>query len=162
MSNKSASRDWDTFPRVRLVAQPLSLGLILLSISCYFGWHMVAAYSFAEPWWLQLANLLLIAGFAVLFVWGMRNMLSLLQQVRIRNGEVELVMLGKVITRIPESAISSIRSLCRETTLRNREVEYYRIYIHYTDKRSRKLWLDWTVAKEESLREHLGNTLFLM
>ena len=99
MSNKSASRDWDTFPRVRLVAQPLSLGLILLSISCYFGWHMVAAYSFAEPWWLQLANLLLIAGFAVLFVWGMRNMLSLLQQVRIRNGEVELVMLAITVNK---------------------------------------------------------------
>ena len=162
MSKTFDSREWDTFPRVRLVAQPLSLGTILLAIGGYFGYHMLAAYSFSEPWWLQLGNLFLIICFAALFAWGVSNMLSLFQQVRIRDGEVVVTMFGKVILRIPERSIQSIRSLSRETTLRNKEVEYYRIYISYRGKREKKLWVDWTIAKEESLRDHLPNTLFLM
>ena len=162
MSETFDSREWDSVPRVRLVAQPLSLGSILLAIGGYFGWHMIAAYSFSEPWWLQLGNLLLILGFAALFAWGMSNMLSLFQRVHIRDGKVALTMFGKVLLQIEEKDIQSIRSLCRETTLRNKEVQYYRIYITCRDKKERKLWVDWTVAKEESLRKHLKNTLFLM
>jgi hypothetical protein len=162
MSNTFDSREYDTFARVHLVAQPLSLGTILLAIGGYFGYHMIAAYSFSEPWWLQLGNLLLIAGFAALFAWGMSNMLSLFQRVHICDGELKLTMFGKVLLQLKESDIRSIRSLCRETTLRNKEVQYYRMYITYRGKKERKLWVDWTIAKEESLREHLPNTLFLM
>ena len=162
MSNTFDSREYDTFARVHLVAQPLSLGTILLAIGGYFGYHMIAAYSFSEPWWLQLGNLLLIVGFAALFAWGMSNMLSLFQRVHIRDGELKLTMFGKVLLQLKESDIRSIRSLCRETTLRNKEVQYYRMYITYRGKKERKLWVDWTIAKEESLREHLPNTLFLM
>ena len=163
MSNTFDPRGYDTFSRVRLVAQPLSLGTILLAIGGYFGYHMLVAYSFSEPWWLQLGNLLLIAGFAALFAWGVSNMLSLFQKVHFGRGEVVVTMFGLVLLRIRESDIRSISSLSRETTLRNKEVEYYRIYIRFRGKKAeRKLWIDWTVAKEESLREHLGNTLFLM
>ena len=76
------------FPRVRLVAQPLSLGVILVAIGGYFGWHMLNAYDFSEPLWLQLSNLVLILAFGALFVWGISNLLALLQQVRIEKGEV--------------------------------------------------------------------------
>jgi hypothetical protein len=162
MSNFTDPRKWDSFPRVHLVAQPLSLGTILLAIGGYFGYHMIVAYSFSEPWWLQLGNLALIAGFAALFAWGMSNMLSLFQRVHIGDGELKLTMFGKVLLQLKESDIRSIRSLCRETTLRNKEVQYYRMYITYRGKKERKLWVDWTIAKEESLREHLPNTLFLM
>ena len=162
MSNSTDSRKWDSFPRVRLVAQPLSLGTILLFIGGYFGFHMIAAYSFSEPWWLQLANIALIAAFAALFAWGMSNILSLFQRLHITDGELKLTMFGKVLLTIREAEIQSIRSLCRETTLRNKEVQYYRMYIAYRGKKERKLWVDWTVAKEESLRKHLPNTLFLM
>ena len=162
MSEATKNRNCETFSRVRLVAQPLSLGIILVAIGGYFGWHMIAAYTFSEPWWLQLANVALIVGFGSLFLWGLSNLLSLFQQVRIYDGEVELSMFGLVLQRIPEETIQSVRSLSKETTLRNKEVEYFRIYIHHSGKRSKKLWLDWTIAKEEALREHLPNTLFLM
>ena len=89
-------QQWQSFPRVRLVAQPLSLGIILLAIGGWFGWHMLAAYDFSEPWWLQAGNLFLILGFGSLFLWGITNMLSLFQRVWIRKGEVQLRMFGKM------------------------------------------------------------------
>ena len=155
-------RNYEQFPRVRLVAQPLSLGLILVAIGGYFGWHMLNAYDFSEPWWLQLSNLALIIAFGALFVWGVSNLLSLFQQVRISKGEVQIRMLGLTLLRLPEQNIQSVRSLARETTIRNKEVQYYRIYFHCVGLRVKKVWIDWTVAKEETLRENLPNTLFLM
>ena len=80
-------QQWQSFPRVRLEAQPLSLGIILLAIGGWFGWHMLAAYDFSEPWWLQAGNLFLILGFGSLFLWGITNMLSLFQRVWIRKGK---------------------------------------------------------------------------
>ena len=155
-------RKYDQFPRVRLVAQPLSLGLILVGIGGYFGWHMLNAYDFSEPWWLQLANLALILAFGTLFVWGLNNLLSLFQQVRIQKGEVQIRMLGLILLRLPEEHIQSVRSVSRETTIRNKEVEYYRIIFHCRGMKVKKVWIDWTVSKEETLRENLPNTLFLM
>ena len=155
-------QQWQSFPRVRLVAQPLSLGIILLAIGGWFGWHMLAAYDFSEPWWLQAGNLLLILGFGSLFLWGITNMLSLFQRVWIRKGEVQLRMFGKTLLALSENQIQSIRSLAKETTIRNKEVQYYRIYLHCNRPRARKVWIDWTVAKEEALRENLTDTLFLM
>ena len=155
-------QQWQSFPRVRLVAQPLSLGIILLAIGGWFGWHMLAAYDFSEPWWLQAGNLFLILGFGSLFLWGITNMLSLFQRVWIRKGEVQLRMFGKTLLTLSENQIQSIRSLAKETTIRNKEVQYYRIYLHCNRPRARKVWIDWTVAKEEALRENLTDTLFLM
>lgn len=155
-------QQWQSFPRVRLVAQPLSLGIILLAIGGWFGWHMLAAYDFSEPWWLQAGNLFLILGFGSLFLWGITNMLSLFQRVWIRKGEVQLRMFGKTLLTLSENQIQSIRSLAKETTIRNKEVQYYRIYLHCNRPRARKVWIDWTVAKEETLRENLTDTLFLM
>ena len=151
-----------TYPRVRLVAQPLSLGIILLAVGGWFGYHMLAAYTLSDPVWMQLANLALIGAFAALFLWGVRNLLSLFQQVRIWPGHVQLQMLGLTLLTIPEENIQSIRSLSRETTIRNKEVEYYRIYLHTRGMKCKKVWIDWSVAKEETLRENLPNTLFLM
>ena len=162
MSKQLEPQTWKAYPRVRLVAQPLSLGIILLAIGGWFGWHMLVAYDFSEPWWLQLANLALIVGFASLFLWGVTNMLSLFQRVWIRKGEVQLRMFGLTLLTIPEEKIQSIRSLAKETTIRNKEVQYYRIYLYCDRPRARKVWIDWTVAKEEALRENLPNTLFLM
>jgi len=150
------------FPRVRLVAQPLSLGVILVAIGGYFGWHMLNAYDFSEPLWLQLSNLVLILAFGALFVWGISNLLSLLQQVRIEKGEVQIRMFGLTLLRLPEQNIQSVRSLAKETTIRNKEVQYYRIYFYCTGLRVKKVWVDWTVGKDEALRENLPNTLFLM
>ena len=155
-------QQWQSFPRVRLVAQPLSLGIILLAIGGWFGWHMLAAYDFSEPWWLQAGNLFLILGFGSLFLWGITNMLSLFQRVWIRKGEVQLRMFGKTLLTLSENQIQSIRSLAKETTIRNKEVQYYRIYLHCNRPRARKVWIDWTIAKEEALRENLTDTLFLM
>ena len=155
-------QQWQSFPRVRLVAQPLSLGIILLAIGGWFGWHMLAAYDFSEPWWLQAGNLFLILSFGSLFLWGITNMLSLFQRVWIRKGEVQLRMFGKTLLTLSENQIQSIRSLAKETTIRNKEVQYYRIYLHCNRPRARKVWIDWTVAKEEALRENLTDTLFLM
>ena len=155
-------QQWQSFPRVRLVAQPLSLGIILLAIGGWFGWHMLAAYDFSEPWWLQAGNLFLILGFGSLFLWGITNMLSLFQRVWIRKGEVQLRMFGKTLLTLSENQIQSIRSLAKETTIRNKEVQYYRIYLHCNRPRARKVWIDWTIAKEEALRESLTDTLFLM
>ena len=162
MSEHIEPRQWKSFPRVRLVAQPLSLGIILLAIGGYFGWHMILAYSFSEPWWLQLSNLALIAGFAALFLWGVTNMLSLFQRVWIRRGEVQIRMFGLTLLTLSEARIRSVRSLAKETTIRNKEVQYYRIYLYCDRPRAKKVWIDWTVAKEEALRENLPNTLFLM
>ena len=155
-------QQWQSFPRVRLVAQPLSLGIILLAIGGWFGWLMLAAYDFSEPWWLQAGNLFLILGFGSLFLWGITNMLSLFQRVWIRKGEVQLRMFGKTLLTLSENQIQSIRRLAKETTIRNKEVQYYRIYLHCNRPRARKVWIDWTVAKEEALRENLTDTLFLM
>ena len=71
-------------------------------------------------------------------------------------------MFGKTLLTLSENQIQSIRSLAKETTIRNKEVQYYRIYLHCNRPRARKVWIDWTVAKEEALRENLTDTLFLM
>ena len=162
MSNSTDPRKWDSFPRVHLGAQPLSLGTILLAIGGYFGYHMIVAYSFSEPWWLQLGNVALILSFAFMLYMGIYYLLTLFQRVWVCDGEIQLRIGKLVLFRLPEERITSIRGTEQLVTVRNKEVDLLRMKVCWDGKLHRSFWIDWTISGEEMLRQHLKNTLFML
>ena len=81
MTETKEELTWESCRRVRLVGQPLGLGLILAVPGGFLTYHMIKAYSFSEPWWLQLGNLLLIVAFAYMLYMGIYYLLTLFQPV---------------------------------------------------------------------------------
>ena len=153
---------WESCRRVRLVGQPLGLGGVMTTGGGFLSYHMIKAYSFSEPWWLQLGNVLLIVGFLFMLYLGICNLLTLFHTVWVRDGEIQLRIGSLVLFRLPEERIASIRSTNQLVTVRNKDIDLYRLRVCWNGKLHRSFWIDWSVSNEEMLREHLKNTLFML
>ena len=161
MTETKEELTWESCRRVRLVGQPLGLGLILAVPGGFLTYHMIKAYSFSEPWWLQLGNVLLILGFAYMVYMGIYYLSTLFQRVWIRDGEVQLRIGKLVLFRLPEERITSVRSTGQLVTVRNKDIDLYRMKICWDGKLHRSFWIDWSISNEEMLKAHLKNTLFM-
>ena len=161
MTETKEELTWESCRRVRLVGQPLGLGLILAVPGGFLTYHMIKAYSFSEPWWLQLGNVLLIVGFAYMVYMGIYYLSTLFQRVWIRDGEVQLRIGKLVLVRLPEERITSVRSTGQLVTVRNKDIDLYRMEICWNGKLHRSFWIDWSISNEEMLKAHLKNTLFM-
>ena len=161
MTETKEELTWESCRRVRLVGQPLGLGLILAVPGGFLTYHMIKAYSFSEPWWLQLGNVLLILGFAYMVYMGIYYLSTLFQRVWIRDGEVQLRIGSLVLFRLPEERITSVRSTGQLVTVRNKDIDLYRMKICWDGKLHRSFWIDWSISNEEMLKAHLKNTLFM-
>ena len=162
MIETNEAQVWESCRRVRLVGQPLGLGAIMTAAGGYLTWQMIKAYSFSEPWWLQLGNLLLIVGFAFMFYLGIYYLLTLFQRVWVCDGEIQLRIGSVVLFRLPEARITSIRGTEQLVTVRNKEVDLLRMKVCWNGKLHRSFWIDWSISNEEMLRQHLKNTLFML
>ena len=161
MTETKEELNWESCRRVRLVGQPIMLGLILAVPGGFLTYHMIKAYSFSEPWWLQLGNVLLIVGFAYMVYMGIYYLSTLFQRVWIRDGEVQLRIGKLVLFRLPEERITSVRSTGQLVTVRNKDIDLYRMKICWDGKLHRSFWIDWSISNEEMLKAHLKNTLFM-
>ena len=161
MTETKEELTWESCRRVRLVGQPLGLGLILAVPGGFLTYHMIKAYSFSEPWWLQLGNVLLIVGFAFMVYMGIYYLSTLFKRVWIRDGEVQLRIGKLVLFRLPEERITSVRSTGQLVTVRNKDIDLYRMKVCWDGKLHRSFWIDWSISNEEMLKEHLKNTLFM-
>ena len=161
MTETKEELTWESCRRVRLVGQPLGLGLILAVPGGFLTYHMIKAYSVSAPWWLQLGNVLLIVGFAYMVYMGIYNLSTLFQRVWIRDGEVQLRIGKLVLFRLPEERITSVRSTGQLVTVRNKDIDLYRMKICWDGKLHRSFWIDWSISNEEMLKAHLKNTLFM-
>ena len=153
---------WESCRRVRLVGQPLGLGMIMAVAGGYLTYHMIKAYSFSEPWWLQLGNVLLIVAFAYMLYMGIYYLLSLFQTVWVRDGEIQLRIGKLVLFRLTEDRITAIRGTDQLVTVRNKDIDLLRMKVCWNGKLHRSFWIDWSISNEEMLREHLKNTLFML
>ena len=161
MTETKEEQVWESCRRVRLVGQPLGLGTIMTAAGGYLTYHMIKAYSFSEPWWLQLGNVALILSFAFMLYMGIYYLLTLFQRVWVCDGEIQLRIGKLVLFRLPEERITSIRGTEQLVTVRNKEVDLLRMKVCWDGKLHRSFWIDWTISGEEMLRQHLKNTLFM-
>ena len=152
---------WESCRRVRLVGQPLGLGMIMTVAGGYLTYHMLNAYTLSEPWWLQLGNLLLIVAFAYMLYMGIYYLLTLFQRVWVTDGEVQLRIGKLVLFRLPEERITAVRGTAQLVTVRNKDIDLYRMKVCWDGKLHRSFWIDWSISNEEMLKEHLKNTLFM-
>ena len=161
MTETKEEQVWESCRRVRLVGQPLGLGTIMTAAGGYMTYHMIKAYSFSEPWWLQLGNVLLIVGFAFMLYMGIYYLLTLFQRVWVRDGEVQLRIGSLVLFRLPEERITAVRGTDQLVTVRNKDIDLLRMKVCWNGKLHRSFWIDWSISNEEMLKEHLKNTLFM-
>lgn len=162
MTETKEEQVWESCRRVRLVGQPLGLGAIMTAAGGYLTWQMIKAYTITEPWWLQLANILLILAFAFMLYMGIYYLLTLFQRVWVCDGEIQLRIGKLVLFRMPEERITSIRGTDQLVTVRNREVDLLRMKVCWDGKLHKSFWIDWSISGEEMLRKHLKNTLFML
>ena len=162
MTETKEEQVWESCRRVRLVGQPLGLGTIMTAAGGYMTWQMIKALTPSEPWWLQIANLLLILAFAFMLYMGIYYLLTLFQTVWVCDGEIQLRIGRLVLFRLPEERITSIRGTDQLVTVRNKEVDLLRMKVCWDGKLHRSFWIDWSISGEEMLRQHLKNTLFML
>ena len=150
-------------PRVRLLGQPIGLGLPLTLAGGFLCFNMVVALLAEENAVMWGITLVMAAGFFAMFALGMSFLLSPFEQLRISPEGVELALWGLVLRRIPKEAIRSVTATTREILIRRKDCDLFRLRIHCTGTwpQNRSLWLDWSVATEEALKSCLPNVNFL-
>ncbi len=162
MNEIKQESNWTSVKRVRLLAQPIGVGIPMSCAGGYLCWNMILALEPTEPLWLQLSTVGLIALFGWMFVLGVCYLLAPLETIWVTQGEVQLRLGKLVLRRIPENKIHSVGANTREILVRNKEVDLYRMKLRCEKTFPRSLWMDWTVDTEEALRENLLHTPFLL
>ena len=150
-------------PRVRLLGQPLGLGLPLTLAGGFLGFNMVLVLFSERNAVMWGITLVMAAAFLAMFALGMSYLLSPFEQLRISPEGVELVLWGMTLRRIPRDTIRSVTATTREIMIRRKDCDLYRLKINLNGSwpKSRCLWMDWSVATEEALKSCLPNVNFL-
>ncbi|MGN1015861.1 MAG: hypothetical protein ACI4PL_02585 [Faecousia sp.] len=150
-------------PRVRLLGQPLGLGLPLALAGGFLGFNMMLALLAETQWVMWLVTLVMAAAFLAMFALGISYLLSPFERLRISPEGVELVLWGLTLRRIPKDTIRSVTATTREIIVRRKDCDLYRLKINPNGSwpQNRSLWLDWSVATEEALKSCLPNVNFL-
>ena len=152
-----------TRPRVRLLGQPIGLGIPLALAGGFLGFNMVVVLFSERNAVMWGITLVMAAAFLAVFALGMSYLLSPLERLRISPEGVELTLWGLTLRRIPRNTIRSVTATTRETIVRRRDCDLYRLRINHNGSwpKSRCLWLDWSVATEQALKENLPGVNFL-
>lgn len=152
-----------TRPRVRLLGQPIGLGIPLALAGGFLGFNMVVVLFSERNAVMWGITLVMAAAFLAVFALGMSYLLSPLERLRISPEGVELTLWGLTLRRIPRNTIRSVTATTRETIVRRRDCDLYRLRINPNGSwpKSRCLWLDWSVATEQALKENLPGVNFL-
>ena len=151
---------WAVRPRVKLLGQPVGLGIPLTLAGGYMGWNMVLAFTTEEPLWLQLCTIGLILAFGAMLVWGLSNLLAPFEKVWICPKEVQLRLGNVILRRIPVENIRSVSATTREIIIKNRDTNLYRIKVNCNKGRS--MWVDYMVDTEAALKKNLPDVTFLL
>lgn len=152
-----------THPRVRLLGQPIGLGIPLALAGGFLGFNMVVVLFSERNAVMWGITLVMAAAFLAVFALGVSYLLSPFERLRISPGGVELTLWGLTLRRIPRDTIRSVTATTRETIVRRRDCDLYRLRINPKGPwpKSRCLWLDWSVATEQALKENLPGVNFL-
>ena len=152
-----------TRPRVRLLGQPIGLGIPLALAGGFLGFNMVVVLFSERNAVMWGITLVMAAAFLAVFALGMTYLLSPFEHLRISPEGVELTLWGLTLRRIPRDTIRSVTATTRETIVRRRDCDLYRLRINPKGSwpKSRCLWLDWSVATEQALKENLPGVNFL-
>ena len=152
-----------TRPRVRLLGQPIGLGIPLALAGGFLGFNMVVVLFSERNAVMWGITLVLAAAFLAVFALGMSYLLSPFERLRISPEGVELTLWGLTLRRIPRDTIRSVTATTRETIVRRRDCDLYRLRINPNGSwpKSRCLWMDWSVATEQALKENLPGVNFL-
>lgn len=152
-----------TRPRVRLLGQPIGLGIPLALAGGFLGFNMVVVLFSERNAVMWGITLVMAAAFLAVFALGMSYLLSPFERLRISPEGVELTLWGLTLRRIPRNTIRSVTATTRETIVRRRDCDLYRLRINPNGSwpKSRCLWLDWSVATEQALKENLPGVNFL-
>lgn len=152
-----------TRPRVRLLGQPIGLGIPLALAGGFLGFNMVVVLISERNAVMWGITLVMAAAFLAVFALGMSYLLSPFERLRISPEGVELTLWGLTLRRIPRNTIRSVTATTRETIVRRRDCDLYRLRINPNGSwpKSRCLWLDWSVATEQALKENLPGVNFL-
>lgn len=155
---------WKTVPRVRLLGQPIGLGLPLTVMGGFFAVNMALALNPEEGWLLTLSTVLLFLVFFAVFFVGVCSLIAPFEKVWISGGEVQLRLGSLVLRRIPAEEIRSVTASTRTVMIRSKDQELYRMYINLNGPwpKGRRLWLDWSTGAEIALKEQLKNVIFLI
>lgn len=150
-------------PRVRLLGQPIGLGIPLALAGGFLGFNMVVVLFSERNAVMWGITLVMAAAFLAVFALGMSYLLSPFERLRISPEGVELTLWGLTLRRIPRDTIRSVTATTRETIVRRRDCDLYRLRINPNGSwpKSRCLWLDWSVATEQALKENLPGVNFL-
>ena len=150
-------------PRVRLLGQPIGLGLPLALAGGFLGFNMVLVLFSERNAVMWGITLVMAAAFLAMFALGMSYLLSPFERLRISPDGVELVLWGLTLRRIPGDTIRSVTATTREIMIRRKDCDLYRLKINLNGSwpKSRCLWMDWSVATEEALKSCLPNVNFL-
>ena len=124
---------------------------------------MLLAINFEEHWSMVAITFLLVVGFFVMFLTGIAYLLTPFEKVWLSQEEVQLRLGSLVLRRIPKSCIRSVTPVNREVRIRRRECDLYRLKINCLGSwpASRSLWLDWSLATVDALKETLQDVTFL-
>lgn len=152
-----------TRPRVRLLGQPIGLGIPLALAGGFLGFNMVVVLFSERNAVMWGITLVMAAAFLAVFALGMSYLLSPFERLRISPEGVELTLFGLTLRRIPADTIRSITATTREIMIRRKDCDLYRLKINLNGSwpKSRCLWLDWSVATEEALKSCLPNVNYL-
>ena len=152
-----------TRPRVRLLGQPIGLGIPLALAGGFLGFNMVVVLFSERNIVMWGITLVMAAAFLAVFALGMSYLLSPFERLRISPEGVELTLWGLPLRRIPTDTIRSVTATTREIIVRRRDCDLYRLRINPNGSwpKSRCLWLDWSVATEQALKENLPGVNFL-
>lgn len=160
MNDTQLDYAWAVRPRVKLLGQPVGLGIPLTVAGGYMTWNMILAFSLEEPLWLQISTIGLILAFGAMLAWGVSNLLAPFEKVWICPKEVQLRLGSLVLRRIPAENIRSISATTREIRIRNKDTDLYRVKINCN--KGRTMWVDWMVGTEEALKKNLPGVTFLL
>lgn len=157
-------QNFKSVKRVRLLGQPIGLGLPLTVMGGFLTVNMALALNPEEGWVLTLATVLMFFLFLAVTLLGLAYLLTPFERVWVSGREVRLCLGGLVLRRIPVESIRSVTATSRTVMIRSKDCELYRMMINLNDSwpRGRRLWLDWSTESESVLKSQLKNVNFLM
>ncbi len=159
-----ADSQWRSIHRVRLLGQPIGLGIPMTIMGGFLAVNMAFALDPEEGWLLTIATILLFLAFFAMFFIGVCSLIAPLEKVWVSCEEVQLRLGSLVLRRIPAEKIRSVTASTRTVMIRSKDRELYRMYLNLNGAwpKGRRLWLDWTTGSESALKEQLKNVIFLI
>ena len=156
--------NWKKLPKVIHPAQPVGLGMALAVPGGVMTWLMILALSPKDHWAVTLCTVFMILGFLYMFLLGVYYLLMPLETLWICPDELQLRLGSIVLRRIGADQVRSIVPEVRNVLIRNKDSDLYRLKIYPDGKwpHSRVVWVDWSIASQEVLRDTFKDRITLL